>query len=131
MKGWEHVTAAQIRDRQVKAKPAKYRNVKIQADGQVFDSKHELKVWRDLQARQAAGEIAHLVHHPSPMPLCAPTLDRTDWVCVAHYEPDFRYLEADRIVIADAKSPATRKNAVYRLKARWLKAQENIEIVEL
>ncbi len=132
MKGWEHVTAAQIRGRQVGAKPAKYRNTKIQADGHTFDSKHELAVWRDLQARQAAGEISELEHHPREMELRCPTGPDASRV-VACYEPDFRYVDAKTggWVIADAKSPATRKNAVYRLKKRWLALQEQIEIVEL
>ncbi len=131
MKGWEHVTAAQILGRQVKPKPAKYRNVKVQADGHVFDSKHELLAWRDLQARQAAGEISELKHHPEPVELMCPKLGSKVLIAVCRYEPDFEYFEEGRYVIADAKSPATRKNAIYALKKKWLQLQEQIEIVEL
>ncbi len=113
-------------------RPAKYGNVKQTADNQVFDSKHELQVWRDLQARQAAGEITELRHHPEAIELLTVASEGEEFFpAVCRYEPDFVYREGDRLVIADAKSPVTRKNAVYRLKARWLKAQENIEIVEL
>jgi hypothetical protein len=148
VKGWHDVTVAdlrrmgkgpatmpQARRSPVKAslRPMKYRNTRVTADGEVFDSKHELKVWRDLQARQAAGEISGLLHHPCPIELLCPVVHDAGTMrgVVGEYRPDFAYYEQGREVIADAKSPATRKNAVYRLKAHWLRLQENIAIVEL
>jgi len=110
----------------------KYRNVKVQLGSDTFDSKHELAVWRDLQARQAAGEIRELKHHPAAWALCCLAKVKTACI-VCHYQPDFSYFEGDggRIVLADAKSPATRKNAIYALKKKWLYLQEHIAIVEL
>ncbi len=60
-----------------------------------------------------------------------PKLGTHALVAVCRYAPDFEYFEQGCYVIVDAKSPATRKNAIYALKKKWLRLQEQIEIVEL
>lgn len=101
-------------------KPPKYRNKVVHMDGMRFDSKKEAQRWFDLRMRAMAGEIADLKaqvryklysHNPDGPP-----------VNIASYYPDFEYREGNKLVCEDVKSPATRKNPTYRLKAKLFKA---------
>jgi Protein of unknown function (DUF1064) len=64
------VTAAQQRmaGKPAAPKPSKYRAVKVQWQGQTFDSKHELRRWQDFEQQRALGAIRAVVRQVS-MPL--------------------------------------------------------------
>ena len=133
MKGWEHVTAADLakgRARLQVTKPAKYRNVKKMVDGQVFDSTEEAAEYLRLKALEAAGEIADL-RCQVPFPLLAPTV-HTPGMCaiVSYYVADFTFTElpSGTKIVEDVKGFLTKE---YRLKRKWLALQNAIEIREV
>ena len=102
-------------------KRSKYGNQKTESGGKRFDSKHEAKVYEELRLRCLGGEFTGLG--------CQ----------VAFYLPggikyiaDFvAFLPDGGFVVIDAKSEATRKDKVYRLKRRLMKECRNIEIQEV
>lgn len=100
-------------------KKAKYNNVKVELDGKVFDSNKEAKRYIELRAIQAAGEITHL-HCQTPFELS-----------VCKYIADFTYTQSGKLVVEDVKGAATRKLSTYRLKKKLMKAELNIEIIEI
>lgn len=108
------------------AKPSKYRNQKTEVDGYVFDSKWEASVYAVLKLRLKAGLIDGL---RVQVPLALYAVNEAGVrVHVADYVADFTYSEAGRLLVVDAKGVRT---AMYQLKKRWLKAQDNIDIVEV
>lgn len=97
-------------------KPNKYRNIKVEYQGMKFDSKKELRCWQELELRQKAGEIRSLNRQV-----------RYDLIVnnkiIGSLTVDFTFEErcdhgAWAIVIADAKSPPTRKETAYRLRKK-------------
>ncbi len=103
----------------------KYGSRATVVDGIRFDSAKEARRWGELCALEKAGRISRLerqvrydLHAPGGMK-------------VATYVSDFRYREADRVIVEDVKSPPTRKKEVYRLKRRWMLAEHGIEIKEV
>lgn len=102
----------------------KYRNVPTVVDGQKFDSKKEAQRWGELRLMERAGVISKLRHHVM-YDLCV------NGAIVAQYEADFVYLDNGLEVVEDVKSPATRKDKVYRIKRKLMKACRNIEIREV
>jgi hypothetical protein len=104
----------------------KYGNIPTEVDGQKFASRKEARRYSDLKLMERAGEIRFLRLQPRfPMDV--------NGVPVATYVADFAYVrEADDVqVIEDVKSPATRKNPVYRIKIKLLKALHGIDVVEV
>ena len=103
------------------AKRSKYGNRRTESDGKRFDSKHEAKVYEELRLRCLGGEFIGLA------------------LQVAFYLPggikyvaDFvAFLPDGGYVVMDAKSEATRKDKVYRLKKRLMKECRKIEIQEV
>ena len=93
----------------------------VSCGGKRFDSKHEAAVYEELRLRCLAGEYLGL------------------GLQVAFYLPggikyiaDFVAIRKDRSwVVMDAKSEATRKDKVYRLKKRLMKECLGLEIVEV
>ena len=150
-RGWEGITDSDMQRIQhavqriqhaanlrASAKPAKYRNVRCEWNGEKFDSKAEMEWFLGLKARETAGEIRQL-QRQVPMPLYAPIFTKGlehngAHVEVARYIADAVYYEqrGDHWVkvVADRKSKITR-TALYKLKAKWLLAQEGIEILEV
>ena len=102
-------------------KGAKYGNEKVCRGGKRFDSKHEAAVYEELRLRCMAGEYLGL------------------GLQVAFYLPggikylaDFVAITKDGgIVVMDAKSEATRRDKVYRLKKRLMKECLGLEIREV
>jgi hypothetical protein len=94
-------------------------------DGIVFDSQKEAKHYRDLLARERAGEICDLVLQPV-FPI---TINGKK---IAKYIADFQYtnLNTGAIVIEDIKSSATR-TSTYRLKKKLVEALYGIVIIEV
>jgi Protein of unknown function (DUF1064) len=109
-------------------KPPKYRNKKTEVlqDGKLvkYDSKREAKVGSDLRLREKAGEISDLQAQTK----------FSFWkrgIHICDYIADFTFWENGRKVVMDVKSPITRKNPVYRIKAKMMRAFYGIEIVEV
>lgn len=48
----------------IKKKPSKYRNVKVEIDGYIFDSKGESNRYQSLRLLEKAGEIEGIKVHP-------------------------------------------------------------------
>lgn len=131
-RGFEHVTAAdllKIRIGKLPAKPSKYRNVKVVADGYTFDSKREAAHYHVLKLREKAGEISDLKVH-QVLPLLAPSRvdESRTFLTVSFYEADFTYFENIKRVVVDAKGKRTQ---MYALKKKWLELQDGIVIQEV
>ena len=106
----------------------KYRNTPVVMDGIRFDSKKEAKRWGELVLLERHGEICNLRRQ-----VIYPFL--IDGMKICSYTADFKYENArstgqGTIIVEDVKSPATRKNPVYRIKKKLMKAIHGIEILE-
>ncbi len=118
-----------------KAKPSKYRNVKIVVDGQQFDSKREANHWLLLKARESLGEISGLQRQVC-FPLYAPMMTEEGFaqtggiVQVSEYRADYVYRdEPDQTLhVVDAKGHRTKE---YRRSKKWLELQQNVIIEEV
>ncbi len=135
MKGFEKLSVADIERRNLKIsepKPSKYHNVRVEIDGEKFDSKHEAQIWSMLRMREKAGEISDLSRQFSLDLKCPHNMIPDCSLTVAHYIADFRYLDIkrDEWKYIDAKSKATRTQ-IYRLKKKWLELQDGIIIEEV
>ena len=106
-----------------KADPSrpKYGNRKTQYAGQVFDSMHEAEAYKELLLRVKAGDI-RAVACQVPFLLPGGVMYIADFVTMGN---DGTY------TVMDAKSEATRKDKVYRLKKRQMRECLGIEIQEV
>lgn len=99
----------------------KYGNEKVTRGGKRFDSKHEAAVYEELRLRCLSGEYLGL------------------GLQVVFYLPggikylaDFVAIRKDgSFEVMDAKSEATRKDKVYRMKKRLMKECLGLEIREM
>lgn len=107
----------------------KYRNVKTEADGILFDSKAEAQRWLELRILEHSGMITRL-RRQVPFVLIKGTVwsdgkKHRD----TKYIADFYYIDEDgRIVVEDVKGYRT---AVYKLKREIMKDVYGIEIKEV
>jgi hypothetical protein len=101
-------------------KRAKYRNTRV--DG--FDSMKERDVWTMLELRARAGEITELQRQVSFALI-------VNGIHVCDYRSDYSWREGARLVVADCKSPVTRKLQMYRIKFKLMQACHGITLVEL
>lgn len=102
-------------------KQNKYRNRKVTSGGLKFDSVHESKVYEELRLRCLAGEYICL---GTQVPFFLPGGIK--------YIADFLVIRpSGEWIVMDAKSDATRKDKVYRLKRRLMKECLHIEIQEV
>ena len=99
----------------------KYNNVRTTVAGKRFDSKMELRRWQDLELLLEVGAISELQHHVR-YPL------EINGVKLGYYECDAQYRMGNDIIVEDTKGMRT---AVYRLKAKLMKAIHGIEIQEI
>jgi Protein of unknown function (DUF1064) len=134
-RGWENVSIHAIR-RRVAAPhteaanalaaalpaPSKYRNVRTKIGDAWFDSKKEADCFLALRARADAGEITNL-RRQVVFPLLCPRDDRA--LMVSSYIADFCYEQDGRLHVVDAKGVQTQ---LFRLKAKWLHLQNDLEI---
>src|SRR5438552_15212615 len=81
-------------------------------DGYRFDSKKEAQRYSELKLLEYAGEISHLIVHPS-------FIIEINKVTICCYEADFRYLELGKPIVEDVKGY---KTPVYKLKKKLMKA---------
>ena len=102
-------------------KRSKYGNKRTEYAGRVFDSAHEAEIYKQLDFRVRAGELRGVV--------CQQVFQLPGGV---KYIADFIALKNDGSYdVIDAKSEATRKDKVYRIKRRQMKEVLGIEIVEV
>lgn len=104
----------------LRARPAKYRNVKTTVDGVTFDSLKEARRYQALKLLLAAKEIDDLVLQPK-LRLAV------NGVKVCDYRADFAYLEHGLRVWEDCKGMRT---AAYILKKKLVMAIYGIDILE-
>ncbi len=116
-------------------KPSKYRNVKCEADGFTFDSRHEADMWLLLKSREQLGDITRLrrqVAYPIYVPVFGSDgkpLDVRAELCV--YVADFEFYDkAGKRVTMDAKGQKKRI-CPYPLKAKAMMLSYGIEIQEV
>lgn len=102
----------------------KYGNRVTVVDGERFDSRKEYDRYAALRLLEMAGEINGL-QRQKPYELIV------NGVKVCRYVPDFVYYEMGALIVEDVKSPATRKNAAYRLKKKLMQAIHGITIREV
>ena len=101
----------------------KYRNIKTEVDGFIFDSKKEASRYKHLKRLRDANEIFDLQLQP-----------RYDFALNGHkicfYKADFRYvdLRTGETIVEDVKGVLT---PMYRLKKKLMKAFYDIEVVEI
>lgn len=104
-------------------KQSKYRNVKTEAGGIVFDSAKEAARWQELQILERAGEIKDLVRqHRFDL--------RVNGELICFYKADFVYREKLRdwsVVVEDVKGVKTQ---AYTLKKKLMHAIYKIFIRE-
>lgn len=111
-----------VADMETAPKRSKYGNEKaVNEDGEEFDSRHEARCYDMLRLECLAGQHIGLARQvifylPGGVKYIA------DFVT---YEPD------GTSTVYDAKSEATRKNAVYRLKKRQMLKCLNIMVKEI
>jgi hypothetical protein len=96
----------------------KYGNVKVKHAGFLFDSRKEMRRYKDLLLLSAAGEIENLQVHPK-FTLQESFRDRNNKKIQAITVTwDFYYTRGDQVYVEDVKSPATRKEAAYNIRKR-------------
>lgn len=111
------------------AKKNKYRNIKTERFGVVFDSQKECARYAELRVLEHAGEIKDLERQVEYR------MDIRD-VHVCSFFADFRYYEKGKgagvwiLIVEDVKSPITRKNPTYRIKAKLLRGIYGIKVRE-
>lgn len=106
---------------ETKPKRKKYGNVPTVLDGKRFDSKHEAAFYQELMVRVKADEICGVT--------CQQEFLLPGGV---KYIADFVALNRDgTYTVYDAKSIATKRDKVYRLKKRLLRECLGIEIQEV
>lgn len=102
-------------------KKSKYGNRKTDYAGRTFDSAHEAEVYKQLELQVRAGELLGVI---CQQPFILPG--------GVKYVADFIVLKRDRTYdVIDAKSEATRKDKVYQIKRKQMRACLGIEIVEI
>lgn len=101
----------------------------VTADGKKFGSKKEFRCYRELELRQAAGEISDLRCQVKF------SLFAAGGECpgehIGTYSCDFVWKEQGRRVVADAKSEATRRLRDWPRTKALMRMCHNIEVIEL
>lgn len=106
--------------KQAEKKRSKYGNQKTEYAGRHFDSVHEAEVYKELELRVRAGELRGVI--------CQQAFLLPGGV---KYVADFVTLNTDGTYsVMDAKSEATRRDKVYRVKRRQMRECLGIEIIE-
>lgn len=100
-------------------KGSKYKNIRLEMDGIMFDSKGEMNRYVALKIKQQAGVVQGL-RHQVPFKLSI----NGQLICT--YIADFVYTEEGKIVVEDFKGVLT---DVFKLKQKLMKAIYGIEIL--
>ncbi len=105
------------------AKKSKYRAVKTEINGIMFDSKREAARYQELRLLERAGEIKSL-RLQVPYEL----IEKSKYGRSIKYVADFVYSRNGLTVVEDAKGVRT---PVYRLKKRMMAEKYGIKIEEV
>lgn len=114
---------------------SKYGNKITYVDGIRFMSEHEAERYAELKKLERIGAIKSLQLQPKYDIII-------NGIKVCTYIADFAYLNIAQLstralgyknehIIEDAKSKATKKDKVYRLKKKLVEAQYGIKIIEI
>ena len=106
---------------------SKYKNIKTQVDGIVFDSKKEAERYKVLKLREAAGMIKDLRRQVRYDLMSKNKIDGIT-IRATHYIADFVYEENGQTVVEDVKGYRTRE---YLRKRKQMKEKYGIEIREV
>jgi len=122
----------------------KYRNIAVETPAGRFDSRKEYKYWLYLLTLLKRGEIADLKRQvryelipPQYEEVSVQLKTKTKVVKklaekACCYIADFTYIDSQgNLVVVDVKSPATRKNAEYRIKRKLMLFIHHIKIQEV
>ncbi|MDO3663387.1 DUF1064 domain-containing protein [Acinetobacter higginsii] len=119
-------------DKPKAAKRNKFNAQKVELDGMTFDSKKEHKRYIQLKAMLQRGEINRLEHHTKFELAPKTKLEGEKRAKPAvRYFADFTYYIADKYIVEDVKSVATRKLPSYRTKKHLMKTVQGIDIKEV
>jgi adenine-specific DNA glycosylase len=114
---------------QEEKKPSKYRNEKVEVDGEKFDSKREYARFQQLKLLERAGKISGLkrqvVFELAPALVINGKKKRA-----LRYYADFLYLEqpGNQLVVEDSKGVRTKEFIIKQHLMKWL---HNIDVQEL
>ena len=109
---------------------SKYKNKKTEADGILFDSKHEAMHWIELKYMERAGLIKNLSRQVKYVLIPAQKKNGKVIERACTYVADFVYEQNGQTVVEDAKSPITRTPA-YKIKKKLLLYNYGLEIKEV
>ena len=108
----------------------KYFAKKTEVDGILFDSKHEATRWIELKYMERAKLISHLRRQVEFELIPAQKENGKVVERAVKYIADFVYYENGKMVVEDAKSPATRTQA-YKIKKKLMRHVWGLEIKEV
>lgn len=102
---------------------SKYRNIKTEVDGRMFDSKKEANRYIELKLLERAGEVEYLTLQPKYVfPI------KYDSGRNITYKADFLYSDrSGKMIVEDVKGMKTQ---VYKLKKAMMKHFHNIDVKE-
>ena len=130
---WSEQDLAAVRDRlhgdRKSALQPKFHNVAMEAEGFRFDSKLEVRRYRELLQMEHSKLITDLQVKPE-FALHAPTptgqLER-----IGSYTPEFSYLRDGKRHIEDCKSLPTRRLSTWRWKSHHFRIEYGLEVIEI
>lgn len=105
--------------------PSKYKNEKVKADGEVFDSKREFQRYCRLKMLERGRQISGL-RRQVPFELAPSVILSGVKKRALTYKADFVYTEDGREVVEDSKGCIT---DVFRIKQHLMKSVFNIDIL--
>lgn len=124
----ERLTASQFRNLKKPEKTGRIPRSSKAArtvNGKTFDSLKEAKHYIVLREFERAGRIINL-ECQTPFALIV------NGQLIGHYHADFTYMNDDgQFVVEDVKSPHTRRDPLFRWKAKHVFAQYGIRIKEV
>lgn len=117
--------------KQAKAAPVarapKYKNQRVEYQGEKFDSKRELAHYQRLQLLERHGKIAELTRQVSFV-LAPGAIIQGKRKRALTYRCDFTWQEAGQLVVADVKGQLTQ---AYVIKRHLMKVIHGVDILEL
>lgn len=112
---------------------SKYNATKIIADGERFDSKDEYRRWQELKLLEQVGEISDLERQKMYVLIPVQKDPKTGKIIehAVKYIADFVYVENEKIVVEDVKSPATKVKPEYVIKRKLMLYLYGVRIREI
>lgn len=111
----------------------KYFAKKIVIDGEKFDSYKEHQKWMELKEMEQRGEISNLQRQVK-FEVLPPQFDENGKIVyrAVHYVADMTWIDKDgNFIVADVKSPMTRKLPEYKIKKKLLYYTLKIKLLEI